>query len=142
MAVSVAGVMVMPVPAGEGRCTREVGSVVSDPTVRHQHHAVDQRFERAEFVRDEHDGDAAFRQRTKAARQRLLIGQIDTGGGLVEQQYVWLACQRAGDQGALLLTAREVGDRLVLPGCQSDDLEGSPYGGAVGATRGQEWRTP
>ncbi len=61
----------------------------------------------------------------------LLVGQVDAGGRLVEEEKIGLAGERAGDQHALLLAARKGADRVVAALGEPDDLErrrGSPRG--------------
>ena len=45
--------------------------------------------------------------------ERLLVGRVDAGGRLVEEEQVGLAGQRAGDQHPLLLAAGELGDAVA-----------------------------
>ena len=47
--------------------------------------------------------------------ERLLVGQVDAGGRLVEEEQVGLAGQGAGDQHPLLLAAGERGDAVAGP---------------------------
>ena len=65
--------------------------------------------------------------------ERLLVGQVDAGGRLVEEEQVGLAGQRPGDQHALLLAAGELGDAVARPVGQADHLERVVDRGAVGA---------
>ena len=69
--------------------------------------------------------------------QRLLVGQVDAGGGLVEEQQLRLAGQRAGDQHPLLLAAGQRGDAVAGPVGQADHLERVVDRGAVGARSGR-----
>ena len=55
-------------------------------------------------------------RRAQRVGQRLLVGQVDAGGRLVEEEQVGLAGQRAGDQRALLLAAGEGGDAVAALG--------------------------
>ena len=91
-----------------GSCTSwsaERRPVVGDPAVAHHDRPVDERRQRAELVGDQHDGGAAVLEAAQRVGQRLLAGQVDPGGRLVEDEQVGLAGERAGDQHPLLLPA-------------------------------------
>ncbi len=51
-----------------------------------------------------------------ALGERLLVGQVDAGGRLVEEEQVGLPGQRPGDQHPLLLAAGELGDPVARRG--------------------------
>ena len=75
---------------------------------------LDDVLDRAELVRDVEDGDAELAvELARAARRALLGVGVDAGRGLVEDQQPRLGGERLGDEGALLLAARERRDRLV-----------------------------
>ena len=133
-----------------GDLLRQRGTVVGDPAVAHHHRPVDQRHHRAELVGDEHDGRAALLEAAERVGERLLVGQVDAGGGLVEQEQLGLAGQRAGDEHPLLLAAGELRDAVRRPVGEADDLErrlDGPAGrrrasgaAAAGARRGRRRR--
>ena len=43
----------------------------------------------------------------------VLCGNINAGGRLVEQEYLWLLSQRSGDQHSLLLAPRQMSEGRV-----------------------------
>ena len=74
---------------------------------------------------DQHDGGArASSSVPQGVGERLLVGQVDAGGRLVEDEQVRLAGQRAGDEHPLLLAAGQRGDAVAGPVGEPDDLEG------------------
>ena len=108
------GVVVAVCRAGVGAPRgRERRAVVRDPAVAHHHGPVDQRRQRAELVGDQHDRGAPVRAAAQRVGEGLLVGQVDAGGGLVEEEQVGLAGQRPRDQRALLLAAGERGDAVA-----------------------------
>ena len=114
----------------------ERGAVVGDAAVAHHDRPVDQGGQRAELVGDQHDGRAAGLEHRERVRERLLVGQVDAGGRLVEEEQVRGPGQRPGDQGALLLSAGEVGDAVARPVGEPDDRDRLVDGGAGRPSRG------
>ena len=99
------------------------GAVVRDPAVAHDDRPVDQRRHLAELVGDQHDGAAAVLELAQRVGERLLVGQVDAGRRLVEEEQVGRADQGPGDERPLLLPAGELGDPgLGLPG-QADHAD-------------------
>ena len=113
---------------------RERRAVVRDPPVAHDDRAVDERRHRAELVGDQHDRGAPDREGLERVGEHLLVGQVDTGGRLVEEEQLRLAGQSPGDQDPLLLSTGERRDAVAGPVRQSDDLERLVDGGSVATT--------
>ena len=95
-------------------------AVVRDAPVAQHDRAVDQRCERAELVQDHHDGRPGVVQAADRLDERRLGRDVDAGRGLVENQEVWSANERARDQDALLLAAGHLLHRLVCAVDQAD----------------------
>ena len=95
-------------------------AVVGHPAVAHHDRAVDQAGQRAELVGDQHDRGAALLEPAQRRGEGELVGQVDAGGGLVEEEQLRLAGQRPRDQGPLLLAAGELGDAVAGPRGQPD----------------------
>ena len=106
--------------------------VVADPAVAHHDSTVDQPGQRPELVGDQHHGGAALLEPAQGPGERDLVGQVDAGGRLVEEEQLGLAGQCPRDQRALLLAARQRGAAVVGPVAQPDHLEGVVDGGPVG----------
>ncbi len=79
------------------------GAVIGNLAVTHHDRSIDQRGKGAELVGHQDDGDTATLQGGEGVGERLLVGQVDAGGGLVEQQQIGLAGQGASNEGSLLL---------------------------------------
>ena len=72
--------------------------------------------------------------------QRVLVGQVDAGGRLVEEEQLGLAGEGAGDQHPLLLPAGEVGDAVAGPVGQTDHRECLGDGGRSARPSGRSSR--
>src|SRR5581483_3588773 len=63
----------------------------------------------AQIMRDEDGGHAVlFLKSVNEFIELLLAGLVDGGGGFVEDEHVWLAEERKGDECALELATRKV----------------------------------
>jgi hypothetical protein len=82
----------------------EWGAVVGHPAVTHDDRSPHQLGERAQLVGHEHDGRAPRAQLAERGRQRELVGQVDAGRRLVEEEQLGLPGEGAGDEHPLLLT--------------------------------------
>lgn len=86
------------------------GALLDDAAVLHQRGRVADRLHHVHLMRDEHDGQA---QLAVEVAQQLEDGagglRVQGAGGLVGEQHLGVAGQRAGDADALLLPAGELG---------------------------------
>jgi hypothetical protein len=108
------------VPAG-GEARRVA---VEDDPAPHEYEALDEALDRAELVRDEHDRDVEVAvQLLEKCRERLLGVDVDPGRGFVEYEQVGLSGERLGDEGPLLLTARQGRERRGRTIDEADALD-------------------
>src|SRR6185503_11639085 len=88
------------------------GRAVEDDPAADEYHSFDEALDRAELVRDVEDRDAErLVQLSEEGAECLLSVDVDAGCRLVEDEELWLAGERLGDEGALLLAAGEPLDR-------------------------------
>ena len=93
------------------------GAVVGDPAVAHHHGPVDERRQRARARgRPARSSRRAALSWPQGVGERLLVGQVDAGGRLVEEEQLGLAGQGPGDQHPLLLAAGQRARRRRGPG--------------------------
>ena len=116
--------------------------VVHDPAVPHHDRAVDQRRHRAELVGHQDDRGTALLEVAQRVGQGTLVGQVDPGVGLVEEEQLGPAGQRPGDEDALLLAAGEVRDAVAGAVGEPDHGQGVVDRRAVLPAQGTQEATP
>ena len=102
-----------------GRGHHLVGGADAEAAVHEVEHAVDERQDRVDLVRDEHDGGVGRAPPpVDQVRDDLLVGQVEREQRLVAQQHRRVADQRLRHPQPLLLAAGEPPDRRVrvVPG--------------------------
>ena len=86
-----------------------------------------------EVVGREQDREAARVQVVEQVQDLVAQARVDAGGRLVHEQQLGLAEQRAGDEDALLLAARQLADVAVAEVLDVQPREDLADGGALGA---------
>ncbi len=113
--------------------TPSTGPVVRD-CARFEHDgAVDQLAQRAELVGHQEDRRSFQHESVQEVGKYLLVLVVDPGGGLVHDQQLGLGGQCAGDEGALLHSARELAEcRSAAVGKADSGDRGSDGSGVLG----------
>ena len=96
---------------GDALAEIEHGDVVGD------------RLDQLHVVLDDQDGQAVAFQAAQQLAQFLLLGRVQPGGRLVEQQQVGRPGQRAGDLDVALMAVGERADRQPGLAAQADEIE-------------------
>jgi hypothetical protein len=94
---------------------RRRSPVVDDPSVAQDHGAVDERRQGSELMQDKEDGGAVRMQCGEGVGERALVGEINTGHRLIEDEQIRSRGQGASDKDPLLLPAGEPGDAVSRP---------------------------
>ena len=117
-------------------------AVVLDAAVGHDDRPVEVLLERTELVRHEDHGRAGVGEPPEDACHRLLVGEVDAGVGLVEEECLRLAGQGAGDERTLLLAAGQRGDAVVRAVREVGGLQRLLDRDAIDAPERAEQRAP
>src|SRR2546422_10504954 len=107
---------------------------VEDNLAANEDEALDETLDGAELVRDEEDRHAELAVKlVEQGGEGLLRADVDACSWLVEDEELGLSGERLGDEGALLLTAREARDHRVRLFSEPDPLDRSVDRGAIRA---------
>lgn len=95
--------------------------VMRDASVFEHDRVVDVTRDRSELVKHNHDRGAIVLEMAERVGERNLRSQIYPGHGFIKDKNLGSACQSAGNEGALLLAARQA---RYITVCKIGDVQG------------------
>src|SRR5690606_14647906 len=113
------------------------GALHHHATPIYHHNAVRQGVRLLEVVGGEHHGALAAQEAADLAPELAARGDVEAGGGLVEEQQVWVSDHGQREVRALLLTAGQLAVRSVRYFREVGELYGLRYGHGGGVVSGE-----
>ena len=113
-------------------------AVMDDAAVAQDHSAVKKAGKRPDLVQHNQHTSAGPQQSGQHLDEHPLLLEVNSRGGLIQDQKIWLARKRPGDQHPLLLAVRQSRNVRVETVGQSDQSDGVVDGVSIGRAQWSE----